>query len=174
MKALIIVADVSYKGEYSMAVQALRQLGMEVSTGLVSKSVNVNFDIDLTGGLSEGILSNYDAVIYIGGYWAYYASTGKEIPGRIKPMVNKEVFEEILTQSVNGGKTTILPLATPAYAAKLGLLKGKKATVYPTTDLITILRNNGVEYINDNFVIDGSIITLKKVTVESLTKALSK
>jgi hypothetical protein len=37
MKALIIVADDSYKGEYSMMMQALRQLGMEVSTGLVSR-----------------------------------------------------------------------------------------------------------------------------------------
>ncbi|WP_243675098.1 hypothetical protein [Vulcanisaeta distributa] len=61
MKALIIVADASYKGEYSMTVQALRQLGMEVSTGgLVSKAVSINFDVDLTDKLGEGVLDGYD------------------------------------------------------------------------------------------------------------------
>ncbi|WP_054855850.1 DJ-1/PfpI family protein [Vulcanisaeta sp. JCM 16161] len=174
MKALIIVADTSYEGEYSMAVQALRQLGMEVSTGLVSKTVNVNFDIDITDRLSEDVLNGYDVVVFIGGYWAYYAVTGKEMPGKVKPMVNKEVFEGLLTQSVSSGRKTILPLATPAYAAKLGLLRGRKATVYPTTDLISILRNNGVEYVNEDFVIDGNVVTLKRVTVELLTKALGK
>ncbi len=109
MKALVIVADTSYEGEYSMAVQALRQLGMEVSTGLVSKNANVNFDIDLTDKLGEDVLGGYDVVIFIGGYWAYYAVTGKEMPGRVKPMVNREAFEKLLTQSVSGGKKTILP-----------------------------------------------------------------
>ncbi len=67
------------------------------------------------------------------------------------------------------------PLATPAYAARLGLLRGKRATVYPTTDLIGILRGgNGVDYVNEDFVIDGNVITLKRMTVEFLTKALSK
>ena len=174
MKALIIVADTSYKGEYSMTVQALRQLGMEVSTGLVSKTANVNFDIDLTDKLSEDVLSGYDVIAFIGGYWAYYAVTGKEMPGKVKPMVNREAFEKLLTQSISSGKKTILPLATPAYAAKLGLLKGRKATVYPTTDLISILRSNGVDYVNEDFVVDGNIVTLKRMTVEFLTKALSK
>ena len=174
MKALIIVADTSYKGEYSMTVQALRQLGMEVSTGLVSKTANVNFDIDLTDKLSEDVLSGYDVIAFIGGYWAYYAVTGKEMPGKVKPMVNREAFEKLLTQSISGGKETILPLAIPAYAAKLGLLRGRKATVYPTTDLISILRSNGVDYVNEDFVVDGNIVTLKRMTVEFLTKALSK
>ncbi len=67
------------------------------------------------------------------------------------------------------------PLATPAYAARLGLLRGgKRATVYPTTDLIGILRSNGVDYVNEDFVIDGNVVTLKRMTVEFLTKALSK
>ncbi|ADN51737.1 DJ-1/PfpI family protein [Vulcanisaeta distributa] len=174
MKALVIVADMSYEGEYSMAVQALRQLGMEVNSGLISKNANVNFDIDLTDKLGEDVLGGYDVVIFIGGYWAYYAVTGKEMPGRVKPMVNREAFEKLLTQSVSGGKKTILPLATPAYAAKLGLLRGKRATVYPTTDLIGILRGNGVDYVNEDFVIDGNVITLKRITVEFLTKALNK
>lgn len=90
-------------------------------------------------------------------------------------MVNREAFEKLLTQSISNGKITVLPLAVPAYAARLGLLKGRKATVYPTTDLITILKNNGgVEYINNDLVIDGNVVTLKRTTVESLTKAFSK
>lgn len=173
MKALIIVADTSYKGEYSMTVQALRQLGMEVSTGLVSKTINVNFDIDMTDKVDEGVLDGYDVIAFIGGYWAYYAVIGKEMPGRARPMVNREAFEKLIIKSVSSGKKTILPLATPAYAAKLGLLRGRKATVYPTTDLINLLKNNGVEFVNEDFVVDGGVVTLKRVTVESLTKALS-
>ncbi|WP_243678703.1 hypothetical protein [Vulcanisaeta distributa] len=45
-----------------MTVQALRQLGMEVSTGLVSKTADVNFDIDLTDKFSEDVLDGYDVV----------------------------------------------------------------------------------------------------------------
>lgn len=96
------------------------------------------------------------------------------MPGKTKPIVNKEVFEKLLIQSISTGKKTILPLATPAYAAKLGLLKGKRATVYPTTDLISVLKGNGVEFVNGDFVIDGNVVTMKRVTVDLLTKALSK
>ena len=174
MKALIIVADDSYKGEYSMAVQGLRQLGMEVSTGLVSKNANVNFDLDFTEGFSEDSLSEYDVIVFIGGYWAYYAVVGKEAPGRVKHMVNRDVFEKILIHAVNSGKKVVLPLALPAYAAKLGLLKGKRATVYPTTDLIGILKNNGVEFANEDFVVDGNVVSMKRMSVEALSKALSK
>ncbi len=174
MKALIIVADVSYKGEYSMVVQALRQLGMEVSIGLASKTANINFNIDLTKDVSGDLLTSNDLVVFIGGYWAYYAATGKDMPGKVKSVVNREAFEKLLTQSISSGRITVLPLAVPAYAAKLGLLKGRKATVYPTTDLITMLRNNGVEYVNNDLVVDSNIITLKRATVESLTKAFSK
>ncbi|GGI83564.1 hypothetical protein GCM10007112_20420 [Vulcanisaeta souniana JCM 11219] len=157
-----------------MAVQALRQLSMEVSTGLVSKTANINFDIDLSRGVGEDLLTNYDLAVFIAGYWAYYAATGKDMPGKVKSVVNREAFEKLLTQSISNGKITVLPLAVPAYAARLGLLKGRKATVYPTTDLITILKNNGVEYINNDLVIDGNVVTLKRTTVESLTKAFSK
>nr|MCG2895497.1 hypothetical protein [Vulcanisaeta sp.] len=108
----------------------------------------------------------------VGGYWAYYAVAGKEIPGRVKPIVNKEVFEKILTKSISTGKKVVLPLALPAYAAKLGLLRGRRATVYPTTELISILKSNGVEFVNEDFVIDNNVITMKRVSVDSLTKAL--
>ncbi|WP_243678704.1 hypothetical protein [Vulcanisaeta distributa] len=54
------------------------------------------------------------------------------------------------------------------------MLRGRKATVYPTTDLINILRNNGVDYVNEDFVIDNNVVTLKRMAVEFLTKALSK
>ncbi len=172
MKALIVVADDSYKGEYSMTVQAFRQLGIEVSTGLVSKSARVNFDLDFTDNFDENVLNNYDVIAFVGGYWAYYAVAGKEIPGRVKPIVNKEVFEKILTKSISTGKKVVLPLALPAYAAKLGLLRGRRATVYPTTELISILKSNGVEFVNEDFVIDNNVITMKRVSVDSLTKAL--
>jgi len=172
MKALIIVADDSYKGEYSMMMQALRQLGMEVSTGLVSKTARVNFDLDFTENFDENKLGDYDIIAFIGGYWAYYTVTGKETPGRVKPMVNRDIFEKLLTKSVSGGKKVILPLALPAYAAKLGLLKGRRATVYPTTELISLLRNNGVEFVNEDFVVDNNIVTMKKVSVDTIIKAL--
>lgn len=172
MRTLIIVADDSYKGEYSMIMQAFRQLGVEVSTGIVSKTARVNFDLDLTEGADEGVVENYDVIAFVGGYWAYYAVVGKEMPGRSKPVINKEVFEKLLTKAINSGKKVILPLALPAYAAKLGLLKGRRATTYPTTDLINVLRSNGVEFVNEDFVVDGNVVTLKRVSVESLVKAL--
>lgn len=172
MKVLIIVADDSYDNEYPMMVQALRQSGAEINTGLVSKTARVDFDLDFTEDINENVVDNYDVVAFIGGYWAYYTVMNKEMPGRFKPIVNRETFERLLTKSISNGKRIILPLALPAYAAKLGLLKGRRATVYPTTDLITILKNNGVEFINEDLVIDNNVISMKRVNVESLLKAL--
>jgi hypothetical protein len=87
-------------------------------------------------------------------------------------MVNRDIFEKLLTKSVSGGKKVILPLALPAYAAKLGLLKGRRATVYPTTELISLLRSNGAEFVNEDFVVDNNIVTMKKVSVDTIIKAL--
>ncbi|WP_243680406.1 hypothetical protein [Vulcanisaeta souniana] len=99
MKALIIVADVSYKGEYSMAVQALRQLSMEVSTGLVSKTANINFDIDLSRGVGEDLLTNYDLAVFIAGYWLITPPPARICLARLNPwLIGKPSKNYLLSQ----------------------------------------------------------------------------
>ncbi len=170
---MIIVADTSYPGEYSLVKEALKKVGAEVVVGIVSKNLNINYDLDFTEEVKEDALRDYDVVAFIGGYWAYFAATGKKVPRRVNPMVNTDSLNKLLTHAINSGKKTILPLTMPAYAAKLGLLKGKKATVYPTTDLIRILRDNGAEFTDTSPTVDGSLITMSRLNQDDIVRVLS-
>lgn len=173
MKSLIVVVDTSYPGEYSLINEVLKKAGTEVNVGIVSKNVNVNYNVDLTEKVMEESLGDYDVLAFVGGYWTYFAVTGKKIPKRINPVVSTEALDKLLTYAVNSGKKTILPLVMPAYASKLGLLKGRKATVYLTTDLIRILKENGVEFISDPIVVDGSLITMSTLNLNELIRVCS-
>jgi putative intracellular protease/amidase len=58
----------------------------------------------------------------------------------------------------------VAPLAVPGYLAQLGLLRGREATVYPTTELIRILREGGAKFVNRQVVKSGGVVTVKDIT----------
>jgi len=49
----------------------------------------------------------------------------------------------------------------PTVLAKAGILKGHKATVFPTDWSIAVLTQNGCDYVDEGVVVDGKIITAK-------------
>ncbi|NPA70434.1 MAG: DJ-1/PfpI family protein [Crenarchaeota archaeon] len=177
MKCLVLVLDTSWKGEYPAMVQALKESGYEVDTGILAPDATANYKYEFVyaGPEMENVVQNYDAVAVVGGYRMYYIVCGKKFPTRRLevPRLNVQALEVALKTAMSSNKLIIAPLAVPAYLAKLGLIRGRKATVYPTTDLIRMLIENGVEFVNEDIVRDGNLITMKKMNVEELKKKLS-
>lgn len=172
MKILIMVIDDKYKGEYSMIRQALREANIDVDVASVV-DVNVNASYVITNGLSIEKFRDFDGLAIIGGYRMYYAVTGKKPPRKTLQLpVSLSVIEDIVKDFNSRSSLIIAPLAVPALLARLKILEGKEATVYPTTDLIKILQDNGVIYRNELIVKSGNVITMKRPCVNDLTKIL--
>jgi len=172
LKAFLAVVDTSYKGELSSALKSLRESNYEVTIGILNDIININHQVDLRR--EKPNLGDYDAVMVIGGYGLYYGITGKKSPGRMVVPSKEEldILGQVLSHAVENNAMIIAPLVVPAYMAKLGLLRGKKATVYPLTDLLEMLINGGAEFINATTVIDGRIITMKRLITSDLVKVL--
>ncbi len=177
MRCLLLVLDQSWKGEYPNLIQALKESKYDVDVGILSPDINVNYkyefvyeDLDI-----EKIVEDYDCLGIAGGYRLYYITCGKKFPCRKleSPKICTGILDRAVKRASETDRLIIAPIAAPAYIAKFGILKGRKATVYPTTDLIKILIENGAEFVNDVVVRDGNIITLKRVNVEELKKKLT-
>ncbi|MEM1518666.1 MAG: DJ-1/PfpI family protein [Pyrobaculum sp.] len=167
-KALIYVIDTAKREEYSTLKNFLTKAGYLVKSAIGSKDVNLNYDIDLEA-ISKDEMSKlyeeFDLVALAGGYKIYYYVLKKKPPLKIWDFnidVNK--LNILLESFINNKKTVVAPLATPAYLAQIGYLKGREATVYPTTELIYILKENGVKFVNKDIVKSDMFITIKDVT----------
>lgn len=163
-RGLIYVID-DAKGEYATLKSYLASKGYELFTAVGARDVNVNYDIDLKNitNLDE-LIKNYDIFILIGGYKMYYFVTNKKPPTKkMELAIDISQLAELTKGFIKMGSAVIAPLATPAYLALLGSLTGLRATVYPITDLIRILKNNNVIYENKPIVKDKNIITIKDV-----------
>ena len=156
-----------------MIKQALVESNYEVEVAIGSLDVNVNYDYEFIDDVDVEVLKKFDLVAIVAGYRMYYYVTGKKVPKRTLEIKWKESTLRKFVDSVfNLNKVIVAPFIVPAYLAKLGYLKGRKCTVYPTTDLIQILIENGAEYINELVVKDGNVITMKIPTVQELVQVL--
>lgn len=175
-RGLIYVID-DVRGEYPTLKSYLKAAGYEVEVAVGARDVNVNYDVDISAVEDVATLANsYDLYAIAGGYKIYYFVTGKRPPTKRMDLAIDTQKLEALTRSFRAaGKPIIAPLAAPAYLAKLGLLANLKATVYPVTDLIRILRESGVKFTNNAVERDGGIITIKdiaKISQKDFVQAL--
>ena len=93
-------------------------------------------------------VSQYDAIIFIGGYGAsiYFSN---------------ETALEIAKNAYQHDKIVGAICIAPCILAYSGILNGKNATVYPTEEYIDIIESNGANFINAPVVKDGKIITAR-------------
>jgi len=178
MRCLLLVLDLSWKGEYSMMMQVLRELKHEVDVAALAPDIHVNYKYDLYVEAHrydlERLGADYDLIGVVGGYRMYYIVTGKKFPKKsLEVKLDLSVLDKIVLSAAKNDRIVVAPVAVPAYLAKLGLLRGKRATVYPTTDLIKILEDNGAVFVNRLLVRDGNFITMKQVVVEELKRCVS-
>lgn len=153
-QALLIIAFNGYQDkEYKDTREILELNGVKITLasnlkGTAKGSLGGNTKVDFL--ISEVKANQYDAIIFIGG------------PG--VPAVFKENLEAhyLAQEAISQNKILGAICIGPTILAKAGILKNKKATVWSSfTDKspIEILKQNGAEYVDQNVVVDGKIIT---------------
>ncbi|ENN96522.1 Pfpi family intracellular protease [Methanocaldococcus villosus KIN24-T80] len=86
------------------------------------------------------------------------------IPGGIgskEYLWNNEKLLELVREFYRENKTVAAICLSPVVLARAGVLKDKKATVFPTKEAIEELKKYGAEYVDEGVVIDGKIVTGK-------------
>lgn len=148
MKVGLIIAFEGFRDEeYIEPKNVLENQGIKVDTistarGKAKGKIKITADVDKT--IDELNLSEYDCLALVGG------------PGALKYLDNPKVHK-IFTEFYNSQKPIAAICISPVILAHAGLLKGKKATVWP--DGKEELKKAGAIYTGNPVEIDGRIIT---------------
>ncbi len=145
---LMVVAPANFRDEECLEPKKIfESKGMNVTIasknvskakGSLGASVNVNLDI------SKVNVSNYDAVVFVGG------------PGATV-YFNDTAAQKIAKDAVKQGKILGAICIAPAILANAGVLEGKNATVFPSEN--STLKAKGANYTGADVTVDGRIIT---------------
>lgn len=147
-KVLLVVAPFDFQErEYQVPRTALEKAGFQVLVGsknttVAKSSAGLQVKIDLQ--LEEIKIDDFDAVVFIGGTGATVYLTD--------PIALSLAQEAHQKEKVIGAICI-----APSILANAGVLKDKKATVYPTEE--GNLREKGAIYTGQPVTVDGKIIT---------------
>ncbi|MDY3068807.1 MAG: DJ-1 family glyoxalase III [Parabacteroides sp.] len=148
-KAFVFLADGFEEIEALGTVDVLRRAGIEVTTVSINneKCVKGAHNITVTADIcfGEASFDGADALILPGG-----------MPGS-KNLNECEPLKEALLQQYRENRIVAAICAAPLVLGGLGLLKGKKATCYPSFEPTLI----GAEVTSEPAVTDGNVITGK-------------
>ena len=143
----VLLADGCEEIEALCPVDVLRRGGCEVKTvGITGKIVTGSHGIKIEADiLPEEVKEDIELVVFPGG-----------LPGsdNLDASLYADKFIEIANK--NGGRIAAI-CAAPYILGKRGLLKGKKATCYPSDKFISQL--DGADYTAESVVTDGNITT---------------
>ena len=147
-KVVMIIAHRDFRDEeFAEPFNRLTQAGVSVGVassaldpalGMLGKKVPVDLLI------SNVVVSNYDAVIFVGG-------------GGAREYFNDAVAHQIARQTVEQGKLLAAICIAPATLANAGVLRGKQATCFST--VAGVLKKGGAIVLDQGVVRDGRIIT---------------
>lgn len=146
MKVMVPVATGYEEIEFTTIVDVLRRAGIEaISAGLQEGAIEGAHGIKMLPDttLDKALAGSFDALALPGGYPGY-DNLGAD--SRVIKLVQKMTAENKLVTAICGA---------PSVLAKAGVLKGKKATIYPSMEG----RLAGARCIDATLVIDGKIIT---------------
>lgn len=148
-KAVIFFAPGLEECEGLLCVDILRRAGVEVTIAAVggSRTVTSARQVNVVAdAIAEEVdYSAYDACILPGG-----------IPG-VNNLKADATVRKVCQDYAAAGKIVAAICAGPTVLADFGVLKGKKATVYPGMD--APLTQAGAEYTGLPLTIDGNIVT---------------
>jgi protease I len=167
-KAVMIIPHQGFRDEELLDTKAvLEKNGVEVKVasnayGPAKGKLGAQISPDLF--YKDVRLEDFDAVIFVGG------------PGSIDYW-NNAFAHKLINDSVALGKVTAGICSASVTLAKSGILKGKRATVFPGD--FQELIENGANYTASHLEIDGNIITADgpyaaKDFGEAIVKALKK
>ncbi len=131
-KEILESAGVSVTVAGLQSGQAKGMLGTTATPDLLIDDVNVD---------------DYDAVVVPGGSGS---------PGYLW---NNQRVLDMIKQAYEGGRVIAAICLSGAVLANAGILKGKNATVFTSPDAIRVLKDKGANYIKQDVVVDGKIVT---------------
>lgn len=140
--------------EYFVPKQLFFVAGGNVKTASNKKGIAVGSDggqVPIDFLISEIDLSQFDAVVFIGG------------SGALECLDNRDSYK-LAKNAISQKKVLAAICIGPAILAKAGVLERKKATVWSTPmdkSAIKILEDNGAIFEDKPVVVDGKIITGK-------------
>jgi len=146
--ALLVVAQEDFQDiEYDTVRKALAGAGFGVSVAAPEKAPAVGVSgtrVTPDLSLSEARASGYAAVIFIGG------------PGTPSLFDSRDAHR-LAMEAAQEGKVLAAICLAPAILARAGVLKGKRATVYPSAadELVA----GGAQYTGTGVEIDGNLVT---------------
>lgn len=129
-------------------VDTMRRAGIEVKTvGITGSVVESSCKVKVTADIlsDEVDLDSADAVVIPGG-----------LPG-VTNLENSDFVKNSLVKAAKDGKLVCAICAGPSLLGKLGILKGKKAIVYPGFESYL----EGADLSCEHVIKDGNIITAK-------------
>lgn len=153
MKIAMIIAfedfrDEEYftpRGIFEMGGAEVKVVSNQLGTAHGADGGDVNVDIKL----SDLNVSDFDAIVFIGG------------PGALTHLDNKDGYK-VAKDTVAQNKILSSICISPLILAKAGVLEGKKATVWTSAldkSAAKILEENGAVFQGEDVVQDGNIIT---------------
>jgi protease I len=164
MTVLLIVAQHGFRDEeYFQPKTILEDAGYQVKTGSVKVGTargKLGGTAKVDAALSEVKIDDYAAVVFVGG------------PGSADYFTDKTALK-LATDAYQKGKVVGAICIAPGILARAGILKGKKATVFPSE--AETLRRESADYSALPVVVDGKIVTANgPEAAEEFGKALVK
>lgn len=151
MKTVVfIIAEKVFRDEeYQVPKEVLAKAGIKVitastTTGEAVGKLGLKVKPDIL--VSQVDIANLDALIFIGG-------------GGASQYFNDQLAHRLAKEAAEKGKIYGAICIAPTILANAGLLRGKKATVFPSPDGIEALKKGGAVYTRGDVEIDGKLIT---------------
>ncbi len=147
-KILMIIAPENFRDEeYLKPKKIFEANGFEVDTASTRTGKAVGMlgtEVEVNKIVYELSPDEYDAVVLVGGIGA-------------QVFFEDEKIHEFLRTAYEEGKIVAAICISPVTLAKAGLLKGKRATVWPSE--AEVLKKYGAKYTGNAVEVDGNIVT---------------
>ncbi len=147
MQVIFIVAPERFqKDEYGVPKKVLEDAGIRVLTASTTLTPSNTNNEQITADCTIENIPNADAIVVIGGSGAPMLFDNETLKNKIQAFAQLD-------------KIVAAICISPVLLANMGLLEGKRATVYPSG--ADELKNWGAEYSDEPVVVDGRIITAR-------------
>ncbi len=169
-KVLMVIAFENFRDEeYKYPRQALEGAGAKIvvaSTRVGRAKGMLGMRATVNALLSKVRAQDFDAVVFVGGVGA-------------SKLWNNPYALKLAKEAAKKGKVVAAICIAPVILANAGVLRGKKATVWPSRQTIGILKAKGATYVKRPVVVDGKVITAEgphaaRAFAQAILHALAK
>jgi protease I len=147
------------------AVLKENNIGIVIASTTLAEAVGERLGVKIKPDMTmhEVDINKFDGIVIGSG------RGGKEI------LWKNENLKEMVKLAYAQNKLVAAGCNAPVVLARAGVLKGRRATVFPDTENIGELKSAGAVYVNEPLVIDGKIITSRDLMgLRDFAKAIAE